>query len=612
MSKHEAGLESVPVHPDAERNAARLRAVIDTGPAAIAAIDPDGVVTLWGGGAERVTGLPASDAVGSPLSALLEGVQLEPLLDPSGTPGGPEPAALAVAHRDDDDDVVVALYATPVPSPDGAVLEAVVVLEDVTDTRRLEEELHESRELFRVSAEHLLDAFGIFTAVRDDEGHIVDFRIEYANDAAREVAGIDPDVEDGSLAALVPQRERDVLFGDFARIVETGSSLAGETLTYDDVTGGGRRVIRAYDMRATKLKDGVAATWRDVTERVLAETELGRRNRELTVMGELAELLQAVTSPEEVFELAATFGARLFEDLSGGLYLENDSGTLVEGMSTWGGQEGSRQVFAPDDCWALRRGRRHGGLGVAPSPRCSHVRAGVHASLCVPLVAQGQAIGLLHLAAVDAIGRSTTRSSTTGESLAVTLAEHLGLALTSLRLRESLRNQSIRDPLTGLFNRRYMEETLDREIRRSARSGLPLGVMMFDLDHFKRFNDTYGHLAGDTLMREIGSALQRHSRSEDAACRYGGDEFVLLIPETPLDVVVRRADEFREAVGGMEFVHQGTVLHTTSVSVGVSAFPDHASDVEPLVHAADEAMYRAKHAGGDTVVTAVREDSPDS
>ena len=368
MSKHEAGLESVPVQPDAERSAARLRAVIDTGPAAIAAIDPDGVVTLWGGGAERVTGLPASDAVGSPLSALLEGVQLEPLLDPSGTPGGPEPAALAVAHRDDDDDVVVALYATPVPNPDGAVVEALVVLEDVTDTRRLEEELHESRELFRVSAEHLLDAFGIFTAVRDDEGHIVDFRIEYANDAAREVAGIDPDVEDGSLAALVPQRERDVLFGDFARIVETGSSLAGETLTYEDVTGGGRRVIRAYDIRATKLKDGVAATWRDVTERVLAETELGRRNRELTVMGELAELLQAVTSPEEVFELAASFGARLFEDLSGGLYLENESGTLVEGMSTWGGQEGSRQVFAPDDCWALRRGRRHGGLGIAPSP----------------------------------------------------------------------------------------------------------------------------------------------------------------------------------------------------------------------------------------------------
>src|SRR5438132_10972364 len=112
MSKHEAGLEPVSVQPDAERNAARLRAVIDTGPAAIAAIDSDGVVTLWGGGAERVTGLPASDAVGSPLSALLEGVQLEPLLDPSGTPGGPEAATLDVAHRDDDEDVGGAFYDT--------------------------------------------------------------------------------------------------------------------------------------------------------------------------------------------------------------------------------------------------------------------------------------------------------------------------------------------------------------------------------------------------------------------------------------------------------------------------------------------------------------------
>jgi diguanylate cyclase (GGDEF)-like protein/PAS domain S-box-containing protein len=610
MSKHDAGLGPVPVHPDAERDAARLRAVIDTGPAAIAAIDPDGVVTLWGAGAERVTGWPASDAIGSPLSALLEGVELDPLLEVSTTRGRPKAVELAVARKDDND-VLVALYANPILDLRGTILETVVVIEDITGERRLEQELRESKELFHVSAD-VLDAFGIFKAVRDDGGQIVDFRIEYANDAARDLTGMDADAKGGSLAELVPEHERNALFGEFARVVETGTSLAGESLAYEDVTSGGRRVARAYDIRATKLGDGVAATWRDVTTRALAETELGRRNRELTVMGELAELLQATTSLNEVFQLAASFGGRLFEDLSGGLYLENESGTLVEAMSTWGAQECSQHVFAPDDCWALRRGRRHGSLAVPPSPRCSHVSGDVCVSLCVPLVAQGQAIGMLHLGALEVRSHLGAPSSAAAESLAVSLAEHLGLSLTSLRLRDSLRNQSIRDPLTGLFNRRYLEATLEREMRRSTRSGLPLGLMMFDLDHFKRFNDTYGHLAGDSLMREIAASVQRHSRSEDAACRFGGDEFVLMIPETTLDVVLRRAEEFRSAVGGMDFVHEGTVLHTTSVSIGVAAFPDHAREVETLVQAADEAMYRAKHAGGDLVevATAVEPTGP--
>jgi diguanylate cyclase (GGDEF)-like protein len=602
---------SVNVEPVMQRDAARLHAVIETGSAAaIAAIDPAGVVTFWGAGAESVTGWPANAVVGSPLSAVLEGLELEPLLDLSDMRGPHAAPELAVAHRGEED-VLVALYAKPVLDIRGTVLETVVVLEDVTDERRLEDELRDSRELFHATAEYLLDAFGIFTAVRDDQDEIVDFCVEYANDAAR--VGTESEVASKTLGDLVPGQERSVLIGEFARVVETGISIAEETLSYEDLTEGGRQVIHAHEIRATKLKDGVAATWRDVTERVLAETELGRRNRELTVLGELAELLQAVTSPEEVFELAATFGPQLFEDLSGGLYLENESATLVEAMSTWGGQEWSREVFAPDDCWALRRGRRHGGLRGPTSPRCPHVEVGARTSLCVPLVAQGQAIGMLHLGDADARAESVTPASGAGESIAMSLAEHLGMALSNLRLRDSLRDQSIRDPLTGLFNRRYVEETLEREIRRSTRSGLPFGLMMFDLDQFKRFNDTYGHLAGDALMREVGVSLKRHSRGEDAACRYGGDEFLLLIPETPLEIVLRRAEEFREAASGMEVLHEGTVLHGTTVSVGVAGFPDHARDVETLVKAADDAMYRVKHAGGDAVQVAIAtsEDPPE-
>jgi diguanylate cyclase (GGDEF)-like protein len=225
----------------------------------------------------------------------------------------------------------------------------------------------------------------------------------------------------------------------------------------------------------------------------------------------------------------------------------------------------------------------------------------------VPLVAQGQAIGLLHIVAEDSRGQSGRPSSVADEALAVSVAEHMGLALTNLRLLETLRHQSIRDPLTGLFNRRYFEETLEREIRRAERNGLPLSLMMLDIDHFKSFNDTYGHAPGDSLMRDLSELLYRHTRGGDVACRIGGDEFLLLLPETSFKAALRRAEELREAVEGLEVAHTGVPVWIT-VTVGVATFPDHAGDMSALVSAADDAMYRAKRAGGNGVGEAVPPD----
>jgi diguanylate cyclase (GGDEF)-like protein len=456
------------------------------------------------------------------------------------------------------------------------------------------------------SFEHLLDAFATFTAIRDEAGRIVDFRMDYANNAARVITGAIPQREVGEgLVETLAEHHKWELFDDFCHVVETGEPLATQSLEHEDAKHGGKRLVRAFEVRAGRIGDGLAVGWREVTGHVLAAAELERRNRELTLVSEMVEYLQAVESSDEVFDVAASFGSQLFGDFAGGLFLQNESGSVVEAKASWGDSTWGDQVFAPESCWALRRGRRNGTLAGKASPRCAHAADSVESLLCIPLVAQGQATGLFVLAASETASLSNTPpSSAASEALAVSVGEHLGLALTNMRLRESLRDQSIRDPLTGLFNRRYLEETLEREISRSARSGKPVGLMMLDIDHFKRFNDRFGHSGGDALIREVGSLLDTLTRVEDAACRYGGDEFVVLLPESSLDVTLLRAEDIRRGANRFNILHEGSVVGVVTLTVGVAVYPNHGSDMVGLVRAADAAMYVAKHAGGDRVQVA--------
>jgi len=462
------------------------------------------------------------------------------------------------------------------------------------------------------SFEHLVDAFATLTAIRDTTDRIVDFRTEYANDAARAILASSSrrEVGDGLVESLADHLNRE-LFDGLCDVVKTAEPLVTQVMQYESAKDGEERLVRAYEVRAARVGDGLVVGWRDETGHVLAAAELERRNRELTLVGQLVEYLQAVESSDEVFDVAASFGSQLFESLSGGLFLQNESGSVVEARASWGDSTWGDQVFAPESCWALRRGQRHGSLVGNVSPRCAHAADGVEALLCVPLIAQGQATGLLVLAASETATLSNTpRSGAASEALAVSVGEHLGLALTNMRLRTSLRDQSIRDPLTGLFNRRYLEETLEREISRSARSDKPFGLLMMDMDHFKEFNDTHGHAAGDSLLERFGALLLTLTRVEDAACRYGGDEFVVLLPETPLEVALLRAEEIRGAANRFNVKHEGASFDAVTVTVGVAAYPEHGGDMAGLVEAADEAMYRAKHAGGDRVEVAAAQPSP--
>jgi diguanylate cyclase (GGDEF)-like protein/PAS domain S-box-containing protein len=170
------------------------------------------------------------------------------------------------------------------------------------------------------------------------------------------------------------------------------------------------------------------------------------------------------------------------------------------------------------------------------------------------------------------------------------------------RMEDALRNQSVRDPLTGLFNRRYMEETLERELRRAARHETQVGVMMVDLDHFKSINDTAGHAGGDAALQQIGVFLRGHLRAGDIACRYGGDEFVLILPEASREATQERAEQLREDAKHLRVEFAGRALPAVTLSIGIAVFPDQGRTSESLMRLADAAMYRAKSLGRDGVV----------
>jgi diguanylate cyclase (GGDEF)-like protein len=219
--------------------------------------------------------------------------------------------------------------------------------------------------------------------------------------------------------------------------------------------------------------------------------------------------------------------------------------------------------------------------------------------LCIPILAQGEALGILHFQAAD----ETPALADAELSLKTTFAGQVGLSVANIRLREALRAQSIKDPLTGLHNRRCLAEMLDREIRRAVRAEQSLGILMLDLDHFKKFNDTYGHDAGDAVLRETAPFLRRSIRVEDTVCRFGGEEFVVL-PTPDLNAAHARAQRIRSKLRELTVMHQGQSLGMITVSVGVAELPQHGASSQELLDAADAALYGAKREGRDRVMVA--------
>jgi diguanylate cyclase (GGDEF)-like protein len=315
-----------------------------------------------------------------------------------------------------------------------------------------------------------------------------------------------------------------------------------------------------------------------------------------------AGMLQSCRSIEEAMDVSQQSLASLLPDVAGTVYLLRPSLNLVEARMQWGRSVvPGAAMLAPDDCWALRRGQSHAVRDVHHATICAHCELPAPdqaaSTLCMPLAAQGETLGFLHLAGA---GESAVRDV----EVATTASEQLSLALSNLRLQESLRLQSIRDPLTGLYNRRYLMEALERELARCGRRQLPLTVMMLDVDHFKRFNDAHGHDGGDALLTSFARLLQAHCRGDDIACRFGGEEFTLIFPEMGASGAVEKAEAIRAATENLRVQHLREPLSPVTVSIGTAGFPADGTLADDLIRTADAALYRAKRDGRNRAVAA--------
>jgi diguanylate cyclase (GGDEF)-like protein len=331
----------------------------------------------------------------------------------------------------------------------------------------------------------------------------------------------------------------------------------------------------------------------------LAQQSAVRAER-LSLTADMLHALDSVKTPPELARVLPVFLRKLLPDAAGAVYLYRNSRDVLELKASWGLLEEAAATMAPGDCWGLRLGKVH---VAAPQHDlcCDHgtLRLDRHASqTCVPMISQGDVIGVL------VIARDPGEDSPADSGHIIALAEQLSLAISNVSLRDALRHQSTVDPLTGLYNRRFFDESLKRELARAQRSRSACSVVMIDLDHFKRVNDTYGHDSGDLVLQAASRAIQQRVRASDVVCRYGGEELVLMLPDCEVAEAAKCAETIRLSLTAIVIQHAGHTISGISASFGVAQWPGHGNTEQDVLQAADRALYAAKKGGRNKVVVA--------
>ncbi|NOH55927.1 diguanylate cyclase [Vibrio coralliilyticus] len=334
-------------------------------------------------------------------------------------------------------------------------------------------------------------------------------------------------------------------------------------------------------------------------EQTKQDERIRQRTNEIELMHRLANMLAACNNMVEAQKIVSDVLPRILGNVNGSVSLMRASRNQLVTQLDWGEEWPGSRSFAPDECWSLRKGRVYQSNDEFHTLSCEHMEnVGDNQTLCIPLTAHGNTIGIMHLY----FGSSEIEIDEITEQLAFSVAEHLGLALANLSLQEKLRSQALSDPLTGLFNRRFFEQKLTEHAMNSATSEQPLSLLMLDLDHFKRFNDNFGHDAGDFVLKEISALLKRSVGDDEIACRLGGEELAVLLPQSNMKQATDFANTLCEAVRSLHLEHKGLSLGQLGVSIGVSTYPKPSSDMESLVKMADQALYMAKDLGRSRVV----------
>jgi len=308
-------------------------------------------------------------------------------------------------------------------------------------------------------------------------------------------------------------------------------------------------------------------------------------------------VLQSATDYGDANQVLKATASELLPGFAGALYVFNNSRDRLVLSTAWGRPDmAPPESIPPDACWALKRGKPHLNRSAGSKLCCEH-HQGDEPVLEIPMIARGEIMGLFQLfgPAEDAEARL---EGITG--LASAIADGMSLALANMGLREKLRNQALRDPLTGLYNRRYMEDCLQRFVRLADRENREVSVVMVDLDHFKKLNDEHGHAFGDAVLRDTAMTIVGALRETDIVCRYGGEELVVILPDCNLERAADKAEVLRVRIEALSQTHGAAI----SASFGIASVPYTSAGVMDLLGAADGALYKAKQGGRNQVVVA--------
>ncbi len=365
-------------------------------------------------------------------------------------------------------------------------------------------------------------------------------------------------------------------------ICASGLGIAGIGILL--LTRGSRQRIAELRERAEKDSESMAS-----------QVQLAR---EVQLLGELNEWLQSAATLDELFTMVSRFMTHLFAVSEGAIYVYSNSRDVLDGWVAWNGGKVHDHI-RPDACWGLRRGRTYVYGVNEVNFACEHTEPhDGRPYFCFPILAHGETVGLMHLRAAP--GETATRFRAC-QKLAQMAAEQISMAIANVKMRDQLREQSVRDPLTGLFNRRHMTEVMRNFVQKAGRGDTTLSILSIDVDHFKLFNDNHGHDAGDIVLRSVAELLEQSVRGDDIACRPGGEEFAVILPGVTGDQALARAEALRAGIEALRVHYAGKDLPRITISIGVAHCPQHGQTVQDLLRAADEALYDAKARGRNMV-----------
>ena len=584
-----------------------LASIIEHSTDAIVSKDLDGIVTSWNNGAERIYGYRPDEILGKPITLLIPSDRLNEYheLMNNFKKGTHTDYLEAKCLTKSGETIDVSLSFSPIKDISGNLIGISTISRNISERKVLERTLEFNETLFREICAGALD--GIICV--DNTG-----KATVWNRSAEKIFGYQADEVIGKNIheVLAPETLKDKCAEALKEFSETGRGpIIGKTVELEALRADGSAVSIELAVSSFKLSDkwNAIGIVRDITERKQAQLQLHSKTKKLQtnasqmeLLTQLGEYLQVCVTDEEAFEVVAKFSAKLFPESSGELSILKDSKNWLMTQARWGRQIADTVGFPVNDCWSIRRGQAHFYDSNKPGPRCHHVDSEVVSCLCVPLVLSGVIYGIMHVQWSSPIDEDI-------QKLVTRLAGDSALALANLKLRKQLQEMSVHDALTGLFNRRYMEEFFNKGLISSRRTSSPFSVLMLDIDHFKNFNDTFGHEAGDAVLAELGHFFKREIRGSDVVCRYGGEEFIILLPGASVENAEKRAELLRKNVQLLEVKCNNQTLPAINLSIGVSSYPNHGDSADELVRAADAALYKAKAEGRDRVTVAVRNSS---